>query len=232
MRRTSTKGIDLIKSFEGCRLTSYKAVPTETIWTIGWGHYGVNAGMTITQAQADALLVSDLIKYENYVNNTTYCPVAAGLNQSQFDALVSFCYNCGPGNLKKLCGNRSIEEIGNAITLFDKSGGRTLPGLTRRRVAEQKLFFNESSNQETIADTSPENFPIIKKGATGFYVEVAQTALNYKGARPILEVTKVFDAITENAVIQFQATHTDKNGNPLKKDGILGPKSWWALMRV
>lgn len=232
MRRTSTKGIDLIKSFEGCRLTSYKAVPTETLWTIGWGHYGVNAGMTITQAQADALLVSDLIKYENYVNNPNYCPVTSSLTQAQFDALVSFTYNCGAGNLKTLCKGRSIEQIGNAITLYDKSGGRVLAGLTRRRVAEQRLFFSESSKEETVSETNPETYPTIKKGSTGFYVEVAQTALNFKGARPILEVTKVFDVLTQNAVIHFQATHTDKNGLPLVKDGIIGAKTWWALMRV
>ncbi|WP_143767420.1 lysozyme, partial [Paenibacillus odorifer] len=58
-RKISQVGISLIKSFEGCRLTAYKPVPTETYWTIGWGHYGpdVKAGMTITQAQADSMLL-------------------------------------------------------------------------------------------------------------------------------------------------------------------------------
>lgn len=101
-RKISQVGINLIKSFEGCRLKAYKPVPTEEYWTIGWGHYGpdIKAGMTMTQAQADSMLVADLAKYEAYVNNPAYVPVTAQLNQNQFDALVSFCYNCGSGSLK------------------------------------------------------------------------------------------------------------------------------------
>ncbi|MBO3283968.1 lysozyme [Paenibacillus sp. FSL M8-0228] len=90
MRKISKAGLSLIKNFEGCRLTAYKAVPTETYWTIGWGHYGpdVKAGMTITQAKADAMLVEDLSKCEAYVNNPAYVPVTDQLTQSQFDALT------------------------------------------------------------------------------------------------------------------------------------------------
>lgn len=69
-RSTSKNGIELIKSFEGCRLTAYKAVSTEQYYTIGYGHYGsdVYAGMTITQSQAEDMLSNDLKKYEGYVN--------------------------------------------------------------------------------------------------------------------------------------------------------------------
>lgn len=150
-RKISDAGLKLIKSFEGCRLTAYKPVPTETYWTIGWGHYGhdVKQGMTITQAQADAMLVNDLAKYESYVNNPIYVPVTAQLNQNQFDALVSFCYNCGPGNLQSLCRGRTIAQIADNITKYDKAAGKVLAGLTRRRKAELELF-NKKEEVETL----------------------------------------------------------------------------------
>ena len=108
----SNNGIQLIKQFEGCVLTAYKAVSTETYYTIGYGHYGsdVTEGMTITQEQAEAYLKQDLEKFEGYVN--TY---VTNINQNQFDALVSFTYNCGLSNLKTLIKNRTTDEIGEAI---------------------------------------------------------------------------------------------------------------------
>ncbi|OMF01243.1 hypothetical protein BK124_00775 [Paenibacillus amylolyticus] len=142
VRKISKVGIDLIKSFEGCKLTAYKPVPTEQYWTIGWGHYGpdVKQGQKITQAQADAMLVADLAKYEAYVNNPSYVPVTEKLNQNQFDALTSFCYNCGAGNLKQLCNGRTLAQIAASITKYNKAGGSVLKGLVRRRQAELDLF--------------------------------------------------------------------------------------------
>lgn len=136
-RKISAAGIALVKSYEGCRLTAYKPVSTEQYWTIGWGHYGsdVKQGMTITQAEADALLVKDLAKYEGYVNHLNM-----ELNQNQFDALVSFAYNCGVGNLQSLCLGRTITQIAANITKYNKAGGDVLAGLTRRRQAELELF--------------------------------------------------------------------------------------------
>lgn len=132
--RISSKGINLIKSFEGCHLTAYKC--PAGVWTIGYGHtVGIKEGQTITQAQADAYLVSDLEKYEKYVANTKL-----DLNQNQFDALVSFTYNCGNGNLKTLVQNRTLSQIAAAMLLYNKSGGKVLNGLVRRRQAEHDLF--------------------------------------------------------------------------------------------
>lgn len=141
-RKISQAGIKLIKSFEGCRLKAYKPVPTERYWTIGWGHYGpdVEEDMTTTQAKADSMLVTDLAKYEGYVNDPAYVPVTAQLNQNQFDALTSFCYNCGNGSLKQLCKGRTIDQIAENITKYNKGGGNVLAGLVRRRMAELELF--------------------------------------------------------------------------------------------
>ncbi|WP_433921548.1 lysozyme [Paenibacillus taichungensis] len=132
--KISQVGINLIKSFEGCRLKAYKPVPTETYYTIGWGHYGpdVREGMTITQEKADSMLVADLANYEGDVNNPSYVPVIAQLNQNQFDTLVSFTYNCGNGSLRQLCKGRTIARKLSYLATY--SAG--LPALARIKEAE------------------------------------------------------------------------------------------------
>ena len=133
-------GLELIKGYEGLRLTAYKADSTEKYWTIGYGHYGadVKQGMTITKGQAEAYLKSDCASAVKAVN-----ALGLAFNQNQFDALVSFTYNCGVGNLRKLCNGRTIEEIGEKIVLYNKSGGKVLSGLVRRRAEEQALYNKE-----------------------------------------------------------------------------------------
>ena len=135
--KTGEAGINLIKSFEGLRLTAYKPVSTEKYYTIGYGHYGadVKQGMTITKDYADALLRLDLDKCERAVNS-----YERNWNQNQFDALVSFTFNCGVTNLKRLVANRNNVQIAKAITLYNKAGGKVLKGLVRRREAEKELY--------------------------------------------------------------------------------------------
>ena len=143
MRRPAGEaGLALIKQFEGCRLKAYKPVSTETYWTIGWGHYGpdVREGDTITQAEADAMLEADVQRYADAVGSPANCPLTGRLNANQRDALISFTYNCGAGNLRTLCRGRSLPEIREAMALYNKAGGKVLAGLTRRRAAEQALF--------------------------------------------------------------------------------------------
>lgn len=137
----SQNGINLIKNFEGVRLTAYKCPAGK--WTIGYGHTtDVKQGMTITQAQAEGFLKQDLKIYENYVKLLNL-----NLNQNQFDALVSFTYNCGAGNLKTLTNNRTLAQIADALLLYNKSSnGQVLTGLTRRRQAERELFLKTSNN--------------------------------------------------------------------------------------
>lgn len=134
--KISQTGIDMIKEFEGCRLEAYTC--PAGVLTIGYGHTkGVERGMRITQSEADRLLMEDLAVYEKAVNSS--CSWA---NQNQYDALVSFTFNCGTGNLQKLIKNRNTEEIGNALLLYNKAAGKELSGLTRRRQAERNLFFS------------------------------------------------------------------------------------------
>lgn len=143
----SEKGLALIKQFEGCRLSAYQ--DSVGVWTIGYGHTsGVKSGQTITQAQATAYLKEDCAAAEKAVNS--YDRIYHW-KQNQFDALVSFTFNCGSGNLKTLLnsGKRTIAEIGAKITAYNKAGGKVLAGLTNRRKAEKALFDSESNTATT-----------------------------------------------------------------------------------
>jgi GH24 family phage-related lysozyme (muramidase) len=135
--KTSKKGLELIKKFEGLRLKSYKPVPTEEKYTIGYGHYGVERGVTITEHEAEQYLIKDLARAENQVNkyNCIY-----SFNQNQFDALVSFAYNVG--SIKQLTheGTRTKAQIAKAFPLYNKSSGKILKGLCFRRAAEYQLY--------------------------------------------------------------------------------------------
>ena len=175
-------GLKLIKSFEGCKLQSYKC-PAGVV-TIGVGHTGtykgkpLTLGMTITQQEADELLKQDLVKYENYVNS-----LHLNLNENQYSALVSFCFNCGFGSLQTLVRNRNLKQISEALLLYNKAGGKVLAGLTRRRKAEQELFntpVNVTSNVATklpykvktrcelnIRKGAGTNHPVIRKARAG-----------------------------------------------------------------
>lgn len=139
MKKTvSETGLALIKRFEGCRLSAYQ--DSVGIWTIGYGHTsGVSKGQTITQAQADAYLRADCANAEKAVNRymDTY-----HWNQNQFDALVSFTFNCGAGNLNTLLdyGQRSIAQISGKLPAYRKAGGKVLQGLINRRTSEKTLF--------------------------------------------------------------------------------------------
>ena len=113
--QTSQTAVDMIKSFEGCRLDAYRC--PAGVLTIGYGHTGkdVYEGLKISAAEAEALLRIDLQKYERAVEN-----LGITLTQPQFDALVSFSYNCGVGNLQKLTKNRDHQQIADAILLYTR----------------------------------------------------------------------------------------------------------------
>ena len=143
--KISIEGISLIKQFEGCELTSYLC--PANIWTIGWGHSGTDVvkGMTITQATADILLRQDLGKFEDAV--TKY---AGPAYQNQFDAMVSLCYNIGPGNFRgssvaRLHKNGQYTAAATAFLLWNKAGGKILQGLVKRRKAERNLYLGEAN---------------------------------------------------------------------------------------
>lgn len=137
----SDKGVELIAKYEGCRLEAYKC--PAGVWTIGYGHTaGVKEGDKLTsQEAAKDLLKKDLEKYGGYVNNCVKNGlITFPLNQNQFDALTSFCYNCGNGNLQKLVSGRDAATVAEKLLLYNKGGGKVLAGLQRRREEERALF--------------------------------------------------------------------------------------------
>jgi GH24 family phage-related lysozyme (muramidase) len=142
--KTNAKGLRLIKAFEGLRLNAY--LDAVGVWTIGYGTtQGVQPGMRITEAQAEALLRKDLDRFEAAVNRLVKVP----LNEDQFAALVAFTYNVGEGALEtstllQLLNRRDIGGAADQFLRWDKGGGRTLAGLTRRRRAERALFLGEN----------------------------------------------------------------------------------------
>jgi lysozyme len=138
--RISKNGIDLIKSWEGCRANAYLC--PAGIWTIGYGHTKtVTPGMKIDYTKADSLLLEDLKRFESAIRQLVKVP----LNQNQFDALVSFTFNVGEGAFKGSTLLRLL-NAGNynaAAAQFGKwvyAGKKVLPGLVARREAEYQLF--------------------------------------------------------------------------------------------
>lgn len=194
-------GLELIKSFEGCRLSSYKCPSNK--WTIGWGRTsGVYEGMVISQAQADQFLFEDVQRFVNAVNQYQ---ARFNFNQNEFDALVSFTYNCGEGSLAAVmsCCNTK-KEIAEECKLYNKSStGQILAGLVRRREEEYKLFMSESNDQANNND----GYSYAEKGEYFFNTRVKiRTA-------PSLD-NSTFTGICYEAgeSVEYHTVHRNKSG--------------------
>ena len=225
--RTSKATLDKIAEFEGIRLEAYKPVAAEKYWTIGVGHYGpdVTEGMTITRQQAMDLFDKDIKKFEDYVTAT-----GLTLSQGQFDALVSFTYNCGPGNLGKLIKGRNSQQIADAMLLYNKGSGKVLPGLTRRRKWERELFLSDSTaapqpDPAPAVSVNPYPVPVqtLRRGSRGSGVRWLQRELVSHGYH--LLVDGIYGPKTEQAVRDFQ------QAAGLKCDGLVGPLTRNALLK-
>jgi GH24 family phage-related lysozyme (muramidase) len=145
-RKIGPKGIALTKRWEGCELTAYPDPGTGgDPWTVGWGTTRINGkpvrrGMTITQAEADALLEQQL---EGYAHEVAKAIGDAPTTQEQFDALVSFHYNTGAigrATLTKLHKAGDYAGAANEFGKWLKAGGRTMAGLVNRRADEAALY--------------------------------------------------------------------------------------------
>ena len=148
--KSSNNGIRLIQEFEGLRLTSYLC--SAGVATIGYGATfyqdgsKVKIGQTITNTQANQLLKDHLKEFEGSVIgllNTTK------VNQNQFDALVSFCFNLGAANLAKsqllrfIKANPNDPKIAAEFLKWNRAGGEVSTGLVRRRKKEAELYFTK-----------------------------------------------------------------------------------------
>lgn len=209
--KLSKVGANLIKKYEGCRLTAYLC--PANVWTIGYGHTGnVKKGQTITQAQAEILFDKDIQRFVDGVEKL----VSVELNENQFSALVSFAYNCGIGALQKstLLEYVNKKQFDKASAEFDKwtkGGGKVLPGLVKRRNEEQSLFdqpvVNETKNikkegKRMLQPTSP----ALKSSVTNALKKLEEKGLNAtwraqfeKGELSLDDaVAIIFNAIAEN----------------------------------
>ena len=138
--RTSPNELAIIKHYEGCKFNAYHC--PAGIPTIGYGHtLGVKMGDVITQDQADAFLVDDLIHFEILVNS-----LKLNINQDQFDVLIDFCYNIGYGELKTSSFLQHVKSkasnsiICASLNEWVHGGGKVLPGLVKRRKTDGILF--------------------------------------------------------------------------------------------
>ena len=142
--KISDNGLNLIKKFEGCRLTAYQ--DAVGVWTIGYGTtnadqaitgISIRQGLRISQETADEWLRQSVDKkYGPKVDKYSKYE----WNQNEFDALVSFAYNIGSIDGLTASGSRSKEEIADKIPAYNKAGGKVLSGLTKRRQEERTLF--------------------------------------------------------------------------------------------
>ena len=157
----SEQGATLIKGFEKCRLDAYQ--DSAGVWTIGWGNTSyengtrVKASDRLSQHRADELFKRIA---QRFVNDVAYLTKGTPLKQQQFDALVSFAYNVGSdidlddiaeglGDstlLKLIMGNPDDSKIPAEFLKWDKSKGKILAGLTRRRKAEALLYITGDLN--------------------------------------------------------------------------------------
>ena len=153
MKKISDKCLNLVKEFEGCRLTAYR--DEVGVWTIGYGITNsdfkitkriIRKGMKISKATAEKWLEESL--------NKKYLPLVLeydkqyNWNQNELDALVSFCYNIGSIRQLTADGTRSKAVVASKILQYNKAGGRVYNGLTRRRKAERALFLTKAAQEK------------------------------------------------------------------------------------
>jgi lysozyme len=137
------RAFDLARMFEGCRLRAYQ--DPIGIWTIGYGHTPAQQGQQIDQAEADALLATDMNKAASAA--LRLCPVLA-TRENALAAVSDFVFNLGAGRLQASTLRRRINqsEWDLAAGEFGKwvyAGGRVLKGLVARREAERAVFLLE-----------------------------------------------------------------------------------------
>lgn len=142
--KISDEGLDLIKEAEGFRDKAYLC--PAGVWTIGYGHTrGVEAGQTVTRAEAEMLLRTDVAATERGI--ATLCEEErVKLRQGQYDALVSFAFNIGLDALRrstlwsKVKTNPSAPSVATEFGKWIYAGGRKQPGLIKRRAKEAALW--------------------------------------------------------------------------------------------
>ena len=207
--KTSQTGIDLIKQFEGCRLTAYRC--SAGVPTIGYGHTaGVKMGQIITQAQAEAFLRDDLEKFERAVMkyDSKY-----HWNQNQFDALVSFAFNIGSIDQLTNKGKRSVAEVAQKMLAYStmKVNGVKVesPGLRKRRETEQALFLKPVQQEIQAASIDASHLQLNYQPGETYTVAVDGLRIRTKAAVQsplILPNAEIIGIMEKGIFVKNQAT--------------------------
>lgn len=232
--RISKAGLEFIKGFEsfvpwvyddlvpaqkiGGRLVyrEWQGEPVKGTLTIGYGHTNaakhplkIRRGLRITEIEAIEILDVDLDECEQDVNEMVRVPITQG----QFDALVSFTFNCGPDNLKNLVARLNRGDYQGARAAFDlyvKSKGVTLRGLQRRRDGEQELWDmrdvpapREVVDHPAAVDAGPPPPPETMLGSTT--ARAAETVGVGGGLNTSVEVSTAMAKVADKGTFSLEA---------------------------
>lgn len=161
MTKVSTRGMIDIMSHEGICLEPY--LDSVGVWTIGIGQTKSDDLDPRTMGKLTVQQAINLFKRKIKQYTAAVDALGLDLKQHQYDALTSLCYNFGPGNLRKLCNGRSIEQIGDAIMLYTKP-----PEITERRKKEQRLFktgqYSNTDGKVLVFPVNGSHHPVYSKG--------------------------------------------------------------------
>ncbi len=214
MMNINQDGINLIKSLEGCNLKAYK-LKGERNYTIGYGHSdtSIKKDQTITQKEADTLLLNDLKKFEKYVAKNTKFP----LNDNQFSALVSYTYNRGYKGFKELMSNsKTVSDLSDNIVKYWGSNKNYKTTLINRRKKEKALFDKPINvSRETLKVPKP----VLWRGSKGIEVANLQKCLNHVFNYGLV-IDGHFGNNTYNALCNFQLRYM------LTVDGVYGKHTY------
>jgi len=174
--KLSPRGLALLTKSESCRLKAYKC--PAGVWTIGWGHCGpeVHEGMEVTNEEASTLLQADVLAFDAGVS--AICPEST---QSQHDAMCCLAFNIGieafrKSSVARLHNAGKYAEAGQAFALWNRAGGKVLPGLVARRAAEASLYLSDVP-QEQAANADGEKSLVHSRTINGGTLATAGTTL-------------------------------------------------------
>jgi lysozyme len=194
--KLSPQGLDFIKGFESFvpyvyddlvpakngKYTEWNGGPVKGTLTIGYGHTNaarhplkIKQGLRITEAEARQILAVDISECEEDVERLVTKP----LTQGQYDACVSFCFNCGAGNFANIAKRINAGNYAGARAAFDlytKSKGKVLTGLQRRRDGEQALWDSNIPTVPTEVVDHPAEVDAPKKPTTKELTKVSRKA--------------------------------------------------------
>jgi lysozyme len=203
---TSQAGIELIKAFESLRCEAYE--DSVGVWTVGYGHTGPNVkpNTQITSAQAEQFLKADLASTEQTINDSVKVP----LNQHQFDALVSLCFNIGPNAfigstlLKRLNAGENPNDVAKEeLPRWNKGNGKVLEGLSRRRTSEIEVFCSAPPVIKTgLVDITSKEKTWLKKRPVPS-IELSNDEKSAVVAKRTLRNCKVLDRKDKHTLLEF-----------------------------